>query len=83
MERLTTINSFVCSPKSQSTWNDQIAKMQDLTATYNFSEHPVKLHVFGDERSGIRFRVDCDDPDTRARLESVLKQYNQQLRDSK
>ena len=79
MERLTTINTFVCSRKGQSIWDEQIAKMQDLTAAYNFSEHPVKLHLFGDERSGIRFRIDCDDPGTRTRLESVLKQYKQQL----
>jgi hypothetical protein len=49
--------------------------MKDLVMAYNFADHPVKLYIMGDERSGVRFRIECTDPPTRTRIENVLRQY--------
>ncbi|HEV7379509.1 MAG TPA: hypothetical protein VGN64_06930 [Dyadobacter sp.] len=75
MENTAVINSFKRTNKHHNDPENYFARMQDLVFAYNFEDQPVKLFIMGDDRSGIRFRVECSDPSTRARLENVLRQY--------
>ena len=75
MENIAVINSFKRTNKHHINPANYFARMQDLVLVYNFENHPVKLFIMGDDRSGIRFRIECSDPSTRGRLENVLRQY--------
>lgn len=75
MENIAVINSFKRTNKHRNDSATHFDRMQDLVFAYNFDDCPVKLHILGDDRSGIRFRVECADHATRGRLENVLRQY--------
>jgi hypothetical protein len=75
MESISIINSFSKIGKVQKDLSSYFSRMKDLVMAYNFADHPVKLYIMGDERSGVRFRIECTDPPTRTRIENVLRQY--------
>lgn len=75
MENIAVINSFKRTNKHHNDPANYFVRMQDLVFAYNFEDHPVKLYIMGDDRSGIRFRIECSDTATRLRLENVLRQY--------
>lgn len=75
MESVSVINSFKRTNKHHSDPSTYFTKMQELVFAYNFEDYPVQLYIMGDDRSGIRFRIECSDPSTRSRLENVLRQY--------
>jgi hypothetical protein len=77
MEDIRTFNTFRCEKGAQSSFDNQIVRMTDLVSAYNFSNQPVTLYFFGDQRSGVRFRIECEEPQTKGRLASVLRQYLQ------
>ena len=54
---------------------ESIKQMEKLASTYNFYQKPVTIHFFGDTKSDVRFRVECNDSDTRIRIENALKLY--------
>lgn len=54
---------------------ESIKQMEKLASTYNFYQKPVTVHFFGDTKSDVRFRVECNDSDTRIRIENALKLY--------
>ncbi|WP_159473788.1 hypothetical protein [Dyadobacter sp. 3J3] len=54
---------------------ESIIQMEKLASTYNFYQKPVVVHFFGDTKSDLRFRVECNDSDTRIRIENALKLY--------
>ncbi|NIJ52127.1 hypothetical protein [Dyadobacter arcticus] len=78
MEFITTVDTFTYPMNRLPHFRDQIDKMRELAEVYNFDNLPVKLFFLGDERSGLRYRVDCTDPNTKDRIEYVLRQYKQQ-----
>lgn len=55
--------------------NQKAHEMEVLVEAYNFEDHPVCLHIFGDLKSDLKFRVECGDAKTTKRLTEVLKQY--------
>lgn len=54
---------------------ESIKQMEKLASTYNFYQKPVTIHFFGDTKSDVRFRVECNDSETRIRIENALKLY--------
>jgi hypothetical protein len=58
-----------------SSITQKTSEMEVLAETYNFDQHPVRLHFFGDSISDLKFRIECLDPSTTKRLTEVLKQY--------
>ena len=54
---------------------ESIKQMEKLASTYNFYQKPVTVHFFGDTKSNLRFRVECNDSDTRIRIENALKLF--------
>ena len=79
MEHITTVDKFSYPAKKLPHYRDQISRMSELANIYNFDDQHIRLFFLGDEKSGVRFRVDCADPDTRERVEYVLRQYIQQI----
>jgi hypothetical protein len=79
MENIKILNTFRCARSAQSSFNDQIARMTDLVLAYNFSDQRLTLYFFGDQRSGVRYRIECEEPETKARLVYVLRQYAQRF----
>lgn len=85
MEELKVVNIFRF--KSHEEVNNSAVKMRDneikesikqmekLASTYNFYQKPVTLHFFGDTKSNVHFRVECNDSETRIRIENALKLY--------
>ena len=78
MNHLTVFDTFCYPGKLRQYYNMQIERMKELAAAYNFYDQTVKLYFFGDERSGVRFRVDSPDPATKSRIEAALRQFNSQ-----
>ncbi|MCF0057081.1 hypothetical protein [Dyadobacter sp. CY356] len=54
---------------------ETIRQMEKLASTYNFYQKPVTVHFFGDTKSNLRFRVECNDSETRIRIENALKLF--------
>ena len=85
MEQLKVVNLFRfnsgtdgsrgISRNQESEVSDTIKQMEKLALAYNFSQEVVTLHFFGDTKSDLRFRVECNDPETQMRITNALKLY--------
>jgi hypothetical protein len=85
MEQLKVVNSFRftsnkdnpygVSKSPDSEIRDTIKQMEKLALAYNFSQEIVTLHFFGDTKSDLRFRVECNDAETQMRITNALKLY--------
>lgn len=82
MNHLTVFDTFCYPGKLRQYYDMQIERMKDLATAYNFYDQTVKLYFFGDERSGVRFRVDCSDSATKGRIDAALRQYISQQKSS-
>lgn len=86
MELLKVINQFRFHTtdaqgrsREEQRISDEITQMEKLASTYNFSDEMITLYFFGDLKSDLKFRVECNDPETQSRIANALKQYQKNL----